>query len=571
MKSYEQGLALTRTLKLVAQESELIGNIGLVNVHLGNYEKAINYLKQDIETARQNGNRLVEAQGIGSLGDAYYFQGNYPQALNFYQQSLAIAQQIKYQRGIAMMLTNIGATLLKLNQLPEAEKNLKQGIQVFSQTRLQIGDKDENKLAFTEGTLRSYRLLQSVLVQQNKLEEALEIAEASRNRTFVELLAKKSNQISDLSPPSFTQIQQIANEKQSTLVEYSLIYDHDQHKNNDLQLYIWVVQPTGKLTFKSVNLTSDKIDLSALINNNRKALNDGNQATRRLEKLYQVLIQPIAKELPSDSQQNIIFIPQEELFLVPFVALKSNNRYLIEDYTIVTAPSIQFLQLAHSQRTHSDDIVVVGNPTMPFVQSTPKQPPKRLDNLPGAETEAKAIAEILKTKAIIGSEANKANLIPKFQESRIIHLATHGLLEADSNGLLSNRRAGYGSMGAIALAPAGNDTGLLSVDEIMNFKLDADLVVLSACDTGRGKITGDGVVGLSRSFLSAGAKSLIVSLWSLPDLPTANLMTEFYRQWQQNPDKAQALRQAMLKTKEKYPNPRDWAAFTLMGETKILN
>ena len=91
-------------------------------------------------------------------------------------------------------------------------------------------------------------------------------------------------------------------------------------------------------------------------------------------------------------------------------------------------------------------------------------------------------------------------------------------------------------------------------------------MVLSACDTGRGKITGDGVVGLSRSFISAGVPSVLVSLWSVPDAPTASLMTEFYQNLSKNPDKATALRQAMLTTMKQHPAPKDWAAFTLIGE-----
>ncbi|MEH1986367.1 MAG: CHAT domain-containing protein [Nostoc sp.] len=100
-------------------------------------------------------------------------------------------------------------------------------------------------------------------------------------------------------------------------------------------------------------------------------------------------------------------------------------------------------------------------------------------------------------------------------------------------------------------------------------KLNADLVVLSACDTALGQITGDGVIGLSRSLITAGTPSVIVSLWSVPDAPTAELMTEFYRNWRERKlDKAQALRQAMLKTMENHPNPKDWAAFTLIGEAE---
>jgi len=159
--------------------------------------------------------------------------------------------------------------------------------------------------------------------------------------------------------------------------------------------------------------------------------------------------------------------------------------------------------------------------------------------------------------------------------ARLVHLATHGLLEYDGGAALT----GLDVPGAIALAPdllssaqmntdsqAGN--GLLTSRDILNLRLNASLVVLSACDTGRGRITGDGVIGLSRAFITAGVPSVIVSLWSVPDAPTAQLMTSFYQNLQTQPDKASALRQAMLATMQDYPQPLDWAAFTLIGEAE---
>ena len=109
---------------------------------------------------------------------------------------------------------------------------------------------------------------------------------------------------------------------------------------------------------------------------------------------------------------------------------------------------------------------------------------------------------------------------------------------------------------------------MLTSSEILDLRLQAELVVLSACNTGRGRITGDGVMGLSRSLMTAGATSVVVSLCYVPDEPTSLLMMEFYRQMQANPDKAQALGQAMLTVAKEYPNSSNWAAFTLMGESE---
>jgi CHAT domain-containing protein len=185
------------------------------------------------------------------------------------------------------------------------------------------------------------------------------------------------------------------------------------------------------------------------------------------------------------------------------------------------------------------------------------EPKRQLDPLPGAEAEARSIASLLNTQAITGAQGTKAAIVQKMPQASIIHLATHGLLD-NLRGLAS----------AIALAPSGTDDGLLTAAEILDMKLQASLVVLSACNTGEGKITGDGVIGLSRSLISAGVPSVIVSLWAIPDAPTAFLMKEFYQNLQKNPNKAQALRQAMLTTMKTHLQPRDWAAFTLIGEAE---
>ncbi len=201
---------------------------------------------------------------------------------------------------------------------------------------------------------------------------------------------------------------------------------------------------------------------------------------------------------------------------------------------------------------------------MPSITEPPDYQPRQLTSLPGAGREAEEIARFFRTQALEGNQATETTVVKQMASARIIHLATHGLLDygnPQASGVLD-------LPGAIALAPDSSNNGLLTSAEISQMRLSADLVVLSACETGLGNIRGDGVVGLSRSLMQAGVPSIVVSLWSVPDAPTAELMIEFYRQLQQNPDKAQALRQAMLITMQEHPNPRDWAAFTLIGEAQ---
>ena len=191
-----------------------------------------------------------------------------------------------------------------------------------------------------------------------------------------------------------------------------------------------------------------------------------------------------------------------------------------------------------------------------------------LTQLDGAEREAKIIAKKLETKAMIGGQATESAIVKKMSSAKLIHFATHGLLDSIN---------AIGSPGAIAFTPDGKNDGFLTTSEIMEKfglsgtqKLQADLVVLSACDTGRGDIRGEGVIGLSRAFMASGVPNLVVSLWKVPDDDTVKLMTEFYNNiYERQLDKAQGMRQAMLKMlKDGDPHPTNWAAFTVIGNAE---
>jgi len=298
--------------------------------------------------------------------------------------------------------------------------------------------------------------------------------------------------------------------------------------------------------------------------------------TPRLQQLHQLLIEPIADLLPKNPDERIIFLPDGSLFFVPFPALQDQAaQYLIKKHTIQTAPSIQMLELTYQQRQRikqlsNNNVLVVGNPKMPSLTSSGRPLSTPLSPLPGAEQEALEIASLLKTKAITGEDATEPIVIAQMLKARIIHLATHGLLE--DGGIALTPPLPVEDLSPQIFEPRiPGSTDFNFMDGFLSlrpkeFPLSAELVVLSACDTGLGELTEEGVVGLSRSFIVAGVPSLVVSLWSVPDGATAELMTEFYRNLQHHPDKAQALRQAMLTTKKKYPDPLDWAAFTLIGE-----
>jgi len=207
--------------------------------------------------------------------------------------------------------------------------------------------------------------------------------------------------------------------------------------------------------------------------------------------------------------------------------------------------------------------------------------------LPGTLKEGTAVAQIHAVRAVVGTEATKSCVLDVASPS-VLHIASHGfvvelpdsepvttLTETTAESPLQDPmlRSGIALAGANTwlsggMPPEDAGNGILTAEEVtaMNL-LETGLVVLSACDTGRGQIrAGEGVFGLQRAFLVAGARCLLTSLWKVPDDPTAALMTEFHRRLRAGNSKTEALRRARQKVRAEYPHPADWAAFVLVGD-----
>lgn len=289
-----------------------------------------------------------------------------------------------------------------------------------------------------------------------------------------------------------------------------------------------------------------------------------------LNQVHRILIEPIADFLPNkDENPRVTFIPQDFLLKVPFAALlgATGRRYVIEDFIISTSPAIHFLDLARAAREKSElntntefSLLAVGNPKMPIPE---------LPQLPSAQREVDMIRDIVNSEdseVFVGTRANKKNVVAAMPKHKILHFATHARIdESDSHG-------DYSMQGLIVLAKSEDGStcnGLLTAEEVRSMQLHAELVVLSCCDTGLGKVTGDGVLGLSRAFLAAGAACVIVTLWKIVDRSTSQLMTSFYREYKSSRDAALALQRAMkiLQAKEATRSPRHWAAFSIVGST----
>jgi CHAT domain-containing protein/Tfp pilus assembly protein PilF len=564
----ETALKSQQTIGAKSHEISTRRSLGRLYAQQKELPQAIAALEQVRQDARTLGLPLEETLATQDLAQTYLDADRPTDAQKLAQSAIVLAQKVEDKSTQAKALTTLGAAYLATNQAAQAETVLRQAIDIWESTRPGLQDRD--KVSLLETQAETYRLLQRSLVKQKQPNQALEISERGRARAFVELFASRLGASMQPPAPKLAEIQAIARNQKVTLVEYSQV--------SDRELYIWVIKPDGQVSFHQSDFSDTKISLKRLVETARSGLGVNRNSRRNPEEpvnssepnrnelatLHRLLIAPIAADLPKDAAQTVVFMPQGPLFLVPFAALEdAAGKALIESHTIATAPAIQALALSQQIKTtqpntapNPQNQLIVGNPTMP------KLPDFELKPLPGAEKEAIAIGQLLSTQPLIGPAATKTTVVQQMPTAKVIHLATHGILDTDRGDI----------PGAIVLAPGAGKTSsdsLLTAGEITNMKLQADLVVLSACSTGKGDITGDGVIGLSRSLALAGVPSVMVSLWDVDDASTAMLMTEFYREWRSGKlNKAQALRQAMLTTRKSFQKPWNWAAFNLIGEPR---
>jgi CHAT domain-containing protein/tetratricopeptide (TPR) repeat protein len=298
------------------------------------------------------------------------------------------------------------------------------------------------------------------------------------------------------------------------------------------------------------------------------------EAAHRYEtrQLYDWLVAPAAQELAGTT--HLVLVPDGVLHTLPFHALRDpQGRHLVDTHAVSYAPSVtalvemvakaeqrrQALAAAPRPGEARPALLAVGRPTLAAGL--------KLKDLPASEAEAKAIAGLFGQQAFLGAQADKATVQAALAQARYVHLATHGLL---------NEAAGMYSAIALAERP-GRDDGLLHARELLDLDLQAELVVLSACQTALGqRVSGEGILGLTWALFVAGAPSSVVSLWLVDDDSTRALMTDFYRRLtaageaQAAASKAEALRQAqlrLLKGKDGlYQHPFYWAPFVLVGD-----
>lgn len=255
---------------------------------------------------------------------------------------------------------------------------------------------------------------------------------------------------------------------------------------------------------------------------------------RHLRALYAQLVAPVRQWL---NGTHLIVVPHGALHYLPFHALHSGSSALLDDYTISYAPSASVFRLCQAQPAspHESSLVLA-----------------LADELaPHIATEAKCVAQSLPDAVLrSGAEATAGTLRELGTRSRFLHIATHAYFRRD-NPLLSSIRLSDGD---------------LSLADIYGLRLDAELVTLSGCGTGLSAVVGgDELVGLMRGFLYAGARSLLLTMWQVDDLSTAEFMTAFYGYLRAGRSKAVAFQAATKDVRKRFPHPYYWAPFMLVG------
>lgn len=377
----------------------------------------------------------------------------------------------------------------------------------------------------------------------------------------------------EVEPLTPEQARALLPDPHSALLEYVVTEDRTY-------LFALTGNDARTMELKVYTLTLKQKELGARVAQFRETLANGSSGFRApARELYDLLLKPASAQL--QGRTSLIIVPDGALWELPFQALQPTpTRYLIEDSAIAYAPSLTALREMNKLRERKKDstdsltLLAFANPalgkqTVTRVKSVLMD--EKLDPLPEAERQVNAIKQIYgapKTKVYIGEEAREERAKAEAGSYRILQFATHGILN-DSSPMYSQ----------LLLAQSEADTredGLLEAWEIMKLDLKADLVVLSACDTARGRVgAGEGMIGLSWAFFVAGSPTSVLSQWKVDSASTTELMVEFHRQLKAQMTNssdsfsaARALREADLKLlrSERYRHPFYWAGFVVTGK-----
>jgi len=534
----------------------------------------------------ERGLALIKVSGIQSYLDVYFYerlgnlylnQKDYILAQQNLNRSLEMAEKNRLTEAVNAASRQMGDLLLQTRKSSEAILYYKKAIDSIESTRSLLTS-EELRRSFFEDHLGAYHGMVLAQLNTRNLAEAFDYNERARSRAFLDILGGKaqlahgklleeerelqaristlramiSGQVGDSSQTpelrkQFAEAQQDYNEfltkvrkenkEQASLmnVEPLTLKQVQQRLDpeitmleyfvTDTTVWLWVVEK-DRLEFVGTSIARNNLVSKVnMLRDSIYQLATENRFNTVSQELYKLLIEPA---LPHIRGKELIVVPHDVLHYLPFQALlASDGQYLIEKYPIYYLSSASLMQFTQEKRrAGAQKVLAFDNPDLGDAKMS----------LQFAEMEAKQIQTIYpEAMVLLKREATEERAKTLSPQNGIIHFASHAELKEDDP--LSS---------AILLAKSDKEDGRLEVREIFGMDLKASLIVLSACETGLGKLSsGDELVGLTRAFIYAGTPSVVASLWSVDDGSTAQLMSSFYRNLR-TMTKAEALRQAQL-------------------------
>jgi CHAT domain-containing protein/tetratricopeptide (TPR) repeat protein len=603
---YRQALAVHREVRDRPGEGQTLGNLGVLHGGSGRPDSALAYHRQALEISRQVGNRTGEGGTLNNIGVEFTRLGQPDSALAYLRRALAIRREVGGRLGEGITLHGLAALHfrhLKPADVPVALAYYDSAATAWSAVREHAGD-DPDRVSFAEqyaNLFEGWTLAWLAREEGNRQEAAvaaLAASERGRARALLDLLRDSmpaGRAGADLIAEGRALARAVTG-RGAAVVSYLPTAD---------TLVAFLALPSGELLTHRHPITRDSV--AALVAALRQALGvDRSTQLTQLATRGEIALEPVGAPLDAagggtaaaarlaqdlagilmppafgqrlDQATELVLVPQGPLAMVPFAILPFGNRALDRGglsagrIAVRYAPSLEALRVAEAKPALDRpargaalaSALIVGDPAMPEVPAGSGEPVV-LRPLPRAGEEAGWLAQRLGARWLGGQEATEAMVRSRLNPAPLVHLATHGYAFAAE----AQARNSF-----VALAPGEGHDGLLTVEDILHdpqISLSAELVVLSACQTGLGDVKrAEGTIGLQRAFLAKGARSVLVSLWSVSDEATAELMKRFYTHWLDDPDwpgKAEALRraQADVRARPGWEHPRFWAAFQLVG------
>ena len=613
MECHKKHLSISKEIGDRKGKENAYSEIGDVHYSLGDVPRAMEYYKKNLRYAEEIGDRSGQGRAYCRLGKCYLNLHDLKEAIECYKQRLSIAEEIGNRMAEACAHTGLGNSFLESHSLNEALEHFRCCVKIFDTIRANSIAEDQLKISFRTEHQDAYTNLWHVLVMLQRNDEALYAAERGRAQALLDAL-KVTYGLTSLSPRSIESEEEVRNISRKTTVLTVFLALHVKTVN------IWVLGKEGNPIFRQKEIEhEDSFTLlldTALKGWNVKRGKEGNPIFRQAEieigreheDSFTLLLDTVLKNIragvgircenrsmdklsddstPSStrddnqtsepSQETTDFLQPlydavlgpiedlldgDELIVVPDGALsKAPWAALSETLRIRTVPSLTSLKVitdSPSGHHSKSGALLVGDPCLEKV--TDKWGNPIYEQLKYAKVEVKMIGEILKSQPLTGEDATKEAVLQRIGSVALVHIAAHGRKETGEIVLAPDPRWESKS-------PTEEDC-IMKMSDIQAVKLRARLVVLSCCHSGQGKVSSEGVVGMARAFLFAGARSVLATLWAIDDEATMMFMKSFYQQLGSGERASVALQRAIkcLRDSQDYSAPKYWAPFVLMGD-----